>query len=168
MGNIELKRAIRGLKVIEIVLAMLDIFHCPLIPKNDTSLFVIQDNIKMHLSLEKIEKEVILKIEELEVTEKNNGLGSLILFIITSCMQLSKTKIGLWTVPGNEVVENWYKKLGFVEIRTLEKNKHKWFEKEYSEKNDYYKEKINSEIIILIMESIICTFESVIKQEKIK
>lgn len=160
--------AVIALKSIKEALEIFDMRHWVIIPKNDVSLWISNDAIKLHLQIIKYKNRYILEIGEIEVIETKKGLGSLVLFIVTKACEEADAIVGLWTKPENKIAIDWYKKLGFEQEKQLDHNEHIWWEK--SPKNvedDYYKTKIDLILLLRLKELIQDLIETINLENKL-
>lgn len=156
IGNI---KAVIAYKIIKEIFEELGLCHWDIIPDVGTRLIISNDDVKFHLEVIQYNNRYILKIEEIEVVERNKGLGSLMFFMIIKACEEVGCVVGLWTTPYNREVEKWYKKLGFKKKEKLKINNHIWWEKSPNKKCEYEFNKINKELLDIFEERIKLNYE---------
>lgn len=152
-------KAVIAYKIIKEIFEEIDLCHWKIIPDIGTRLMISNEDVGFHLEVIQYSNRYILKVEEIEVTDKNKGLGSLMFFIMIKACEEVGCVIGLWTTPYNREVEKWYKKLGFKKEGKLKSNNHIWWEKSPNKKCEYEFNKINKEILDILEEIIKLNYE---------
>lgn len=164
--KIENIKAVIALKIIKETFEEIGLFHLSIIPDVGTRLMIINDDLRFHLEVIQYKNRYILRLEEIEVTNKDKGLGSLLFLIMLKTCEEVGCVIGLWTTPYNKEVEKWYKKLGFRKEKKLKNNHHIWWENSPNKKCEYDFNKIDKELIKLFEERVKLNYEFIqIKNE---